>query len=65
MASLHHDMVASEDVRARLGDPARVMSTLHDAVERSLVPFDEGADGASLRADPCVPSVGDPAWTRP
>lgn len=64
MASLHHDMVASQDVRGRLGDATRVMTTLRDAIERSLVPFGEGPDGAASGADPCAPSVGDPEWTR-
>lgn len=64
MASLRHDMVASEDVRDRLGDATRVMTTLRDAIERSLVPFGESPDGAASGADPCAPSVGDPEWTR-
>jgi len=64
MASLHHDMVATEDVRVRLGDPAREMSTVRDAIRRSLVPIGGGPDGASSGADPCAPSIGDPAWTR-
>ncbi|WP_295697903.1 NAD(P)H-binding protein [Lapillicoccus sp.] len=64
MASLRHDMVASEDVRERLGDPGREMTGLRQAVERSLLRFGEGADGASIGADPCAPSIGDPEWTR-
>ena len=64
MASLRHDMGASEEVRGRLGDPKREMTTLRQAVERSLVPSGVGANSAAVCADPCAPSIGDREWTR-
>lgn len=67
MRSLEHDMVGGLDVRDLLGDPARPLLGVREAIARAVAAAPSaglGEDGASPGGDPQRASAGDPEWAR-